>query len=831
MVALLVPVTTDFSASVLNNITEIRFTGAAPATATFANTQFDNIAILDAVQLTGGASTDNIVVNGGSVDASGWTFSGWTAGTDTITLNGTAGADTIEGSSARDTINGNGSSDVITVGGAGNQGDTLNGGGGNDAFVYRAIASGGITDTINGGSGVADRILLLDAGTYDFSAATISTVERLNFGVSVQTARLLGSQIGGATALLTVNATAAVNNLEVSGSAIDFSTVTFNAWDSASDLVTLTGTAGADTITGSSQADTIIGGLDGDVLVGGDGDDTFRYTGQADTLGTETVDGGNGANDRIFVEGIGLTFFNDDAISGIERVFLEGSNTGAYFDASQLGAGAISTIESGTGNVIFFASGSAIDLSGISFVNWSSGLDSINIIGGTGADVLTGSQFAEQFSGNGGADAMSGGDGDDSFAFTTPAIDPGLSIDGGGGTGDYILATINASGTLDFSPTSISGVEAVLFYAGSKTIIFNSAQIGGSSDLLQVYGGSGVDVLRVDGAATDLASLAFTDWTAGTDSVDINGTSGSDVITGSSQADTIEGFAGADTLDGGLGADAMAGGAQNDVYYVDSSGDTVTELLNEGYDTVNTTLASYTLGDNFERVNSNGTANFVGTGNALGNRFQSLGGDDRFVDVLGGGDIFSGGNGTDTVDFRTSATGAILDFTTNVHAGAALGDSYSSIEKYLGSTSAADTMTAGGVGRVIYAGYGGNDALTGGVKNDQLLGGADNDTLIGNGDRDSLDGGTGNDTMTGGTEGDVFVFVDAAFGQDTITDFVDGSDSFKVFSAVADDIADFAIANNGTTTVTLTLIADNTNTITIQGAAPITITGADFVFY
>jgi Ca2+-binding RTX toxin-like protein len=301
-------------------------------------------------------------------------------------------------------------------------------------------------------------------------------------------------------------------------------------------------------------------------------------------------------------------------------------------------------------------------------------------------------------------------------------------------------------------------------------------------------------------------------------------------VIGSAQGDTLTGNGSVNIIDGGLGNDTMAGLGGNDTYF-DNLGDTISEALNAGYDTVNSTRTSYTLGANLERVNFIGSGNFVGTGNALSNRFQAGSGDDRIVDILGGADIFSGGAGTDTVDFRTSATGAILDFTTNIHGGAAAGDSYSSIEKFLGSNTDTDTMTAGGVGRVIYAGFGGDDTLTGGIKNDQLLGGAGNDILSGGADRDSLDGGTGNDTMTGGTQGDVFVFVDAAFGQDTITDYQDGIDSFKIFSAVATSLADFTVTNNGTASVTLTLTSAPANFITINGAAPITIAADDFVFY
>jgi parallel beta-helix repeat protein len=340
-----------------------------------------------------------------------------------------------------------------------------------------------------------------------------------------------------------------------------------------------------------------------------------------------------------------------------------------------------------------------------------------------------------------------------------------------------------------------------------------------------------------DSIVTDVGRQ-YVDALAGSDTISTGaetdsliGGEGNDNLDAGSGNDVLAGGEGNDTLTGGTGADWMAGGSQNDVYSVENADDIVFELLNKGYDTVNTTLTSYTLGANLDRLNSNGSADFVGTGNGLANRFQSLGGDDRFVDALGGADIFSGGAGTDTVDFRTSASGAALNFTTSVHGGAAAGDSYSSIEKFLGSNTAADTMTGGGTGRWVFVGGGGDDTLTGGVKNDQLIGQGGNDTLIGGADRDSLDGGTGNDTMTGGTQDDVFVFIDAAFGQDIIADYVDGGDSFKVFSAVADDVSDFTIANNGTTSVTLTLAANPANTITVNGSSAITITNADFVFY
>jgi Ca2+-binding RTX toxin-like protein len=478
----------------------------------------------------------------------------------------------------------------------------------------------------------------------------------------------------------------------------------------------------------------------------------------------------------------------------------------------------------GTGNLrdnIIVGNSGGNTLSGVT------GNDSLYGLGGN--DLLWGGQ---------GSDAMDGGEGSDTVTYlgSDAGVYADISINlclYGHATGDTLSNVENLVGSAhDDILVGYTGTNILAGGGGNDTLF-------GSDDNDVLTGGAGADELN-GGTGNDTANYAggaaavAVDLAAGTGTGgDAQGDTYFDIewVTGTDFADTLVGNGADNVLAGGAGADAMSGGAGNDTYFVDNAADTIVELPNEGYDTVNTTLTTFTLGANLERVNSLGAASFVGIGNALDNRFQSLGGDDRFVDVAGGADIFSGGAGTDIVDFRTSATGAVLDFVSNVHSGAAAGDVYASIEKFFGSSTAGDTMTAGGTGRVIYAGYGGDDTLTGGIKNDQLLGGEGGDTLSGGADRDTLDGGTGDDTMTGGSEGDVFVFVDAAFGEDTITDFEDGIDTLKVYSAVADEFADFAVAGNGTNTVILTLLADPANTVTIQGALPITVAADDFVFY
>ena len=71
--------------------------------------------------------------------------------------------------------------------------------------------------------------------------------------------------------------------------------------------------------------------------------------------------------------------------------------------------------------------------------------------------------------------------------------------------------------------------------------------------------------------------------------------------TGNGFDNDIWGNSGANILDGGIGADTMTGGGGNDQYYVDNLGDVVTELADEGTDTVHSAIG-YTLGAHVEHL-------------------------------------------------------------------------------------------------------------------------------------------------------------------------------------------------------------------------------------
>ena len=116
-------------------------------------------------------------------------------------------------------------------------------------------------------------------------------------------------------------------------------------------------------------------------------------------------------------------------------------------------------------------------------------------------------------------------------------------------------------------------------------------------------------------------------------------------LTGNIQNNIMIGNTGNNTIDGGAGADQLAGGKGNDVYMVDNINDTVIEKLDEGIDTVKSSI-DYTLTANVENLILTGTAT-QGTGNEIDN--QIIGNDqNNILDGKAGADVLTGGKGNDT---------------------------------------------------------------------------------------------------------------------------------------------------------------------------------------
>ncbi len=93
----------------------------------------------------------------------------------------------------------------------------------------------------------------------------------------------------------------------------------------------------------------------------------------------------------------------------------------------------------------------------------------------------------------------------------------------------------------------------------------------------------------------------------------------------------------------------MAGRAGDDTYVVNVATDKVTELAGEGTDTIETSLATFSLAalTAVENLTYTGTGNFTGTGNALDNTIRGGIGNDTLNGGTGA-DLLIGGAGNDT---------------------------------------------------------------------------------------------------------------------------------------------------------------------------------------
>ena len=252
--------------------------------------------------------------------------------------------------------------------------------------------------------------------------------------------------------------------------------------------------------------------------------------------------------------------------------------------------------------------------------------------------------------------------------------------------------TLNvASTTFTSSDVTVSGGTLSNFSGSgtSYTATFTPTANSTSNGVISVASGTFTDAAgnaNADGSdANNTVTLAInTVASSGNDK--LTGTSGNDSMGGLGGNDTLTGLAGDDTLDGGAGDDSMVGGLGDDTYYVDSTGDRVVELANQGTDTVTTSLTSYTLGSNVENLTYTGPAAFKGKGNTLNNSIvgslgsdilTGLAGDDTIRggagsdQILGGSgnDVLTGGAGADYFVFDTAPGATNIDVITDFETG------------------------------------------------------------------------------------------------------------------------------------------------------------------
>ena len=279
-----------------------------------------------------------------------------------------------------------------------------------------------------------------------------------------------------------------------------------------------------------------------------------------------------------------------------------------------------------------------------------------DIVGTVGADVLEGTFRAERMIANDGDDVLRGSAGadilhgeagtDEADYSASPA---GVTIDlfagvgsGGHAEGDQLFAIERVTGSSYADHISgTPGNDRLDGGAGADTLT------GRAGDDLYFVDDPGDSVVELAGEGIDEVRTSLASHVLAANVERLAGLSGSgQTLTGNALANILSGGAGDDVLDGAAGADQMAGGLGNDIYFVDHSGDSISEAANAGADEVRTVLAAHTLGGNLENLTGIAATGQILTGNGLANVITGGGGDD-VIDGGGGADQLAGGLGND----------------------------------------------------------------------------------------------------------------------------------------------------------------------------------------
>lgn len=522
----------------------------------------------------------------------------------------------------------------------------------------------------------------------------------------------------------------------------------------------LYGEAGNDTLNGGSGNDILYGGTGNDTLNGGNGNDALH--GEA---GNDTLNGGGGDDEYFFEHNGGQDIVYDT--DGSDAVRFDASISASDFSLSRSENNLILTL-TGTNDKLtirnYMSDGYAIIESwvftdGSSLPSTQSILDSFLNIRGTSAndnldgtawaDVMYGGDGNDVLNGSGDADKVYGGAGDDVLNGGSGTEYDYLK----GGTGNDIYRFTGAS----FSALDEDGSDDKIEFDADINLTDLSFQRWGGDDLhISIAGGGDIvihdqflnDSFKVerlqfaDGSVMGLGDIQF-----GTGNVlTLTGTARDSILIGyATNNETLSGGEGNDWLDGGGGNDTMTGGLGNDLYFVDSTKDIVTELINQGSDTVSSAIG-YTLGANVEHLVLTGTARVNGTGNALdnilagNNAINTLTGNagDDWLDGKGGIDKMTGGAGNDT--YVTDNASETVTERSN--------EGTDRILTHITYTlpSNVENLTLTGMAAINGAGNTLNNALIGNVAANSLFGDTGNDTLDGMAGTDMLTGGKGNDT-------------------------------------------------------------------------------------
>ena len=345
---------------------------------------------------------------------------------------------------------------------------------------------------------------------------------------------------------------------------------------------------------------------------------------------------------------------------------------------------------------------------------------------------------------------------------------------------------------MQFISYDISGPGTLVTLAdGDGVWVSRNGLVGSTTNDVAIYGSGSGHTVHIEGAVSGSSGVGLGD----------NSTldSGNSVVIASTGV--VHGFQFGVVIYGASGRLDNFGLINGNVYFygdgpgmsrIDNSGDIISSgngyaVSHPSSETLSLSNTGTIRGDISAFFSGNATAIDLirNKGEMIGNIFLG-GGDDRydgrggFVDgtVFGeagndtfrpgsGIELFDGGAGIDTLDFRSTAGVRVYLDGSGPNTGTAAGDDYVGIEWVLGSARGADVLVGDAANNSL-RGFGGVDKLSGGSGADYLA------------------GGTGIDQLTGGAGDDIFAFEALSDAGDVIRDFaavVGNNDAFEISAA------------------------------------------------